>query len=68
MGDIAAAGPPGKGLGMGQDVAIFRSRASPPDRICCIGGSGINNLFSAPQMRHFHLFATAARGCYIAAT
>ena len=38
MGDIAAAGPPGKGLGMGQDVAIFRSRARPPDMISCIGG------------------------------
>ena len=38
MGDIAAVGPLGKGLGMGQDVAIFRSRARPPDRICCIGG------------------------------
>ena len=23
---------------MGQDVAIFRSLAHPPDRICCIGG------------------------------
>ena len=68
MGDIAADGPPGKGLGMGQDVAIFRSRTSPLDRICCIDGSGITKLCSAPRMRHFHLFATAARGCYIAAT
>ncbi len=33
-----------------------------------IGGSGINRLCSAPLMRHFHLFATTARDCYIAAT
>ncbi len=36
MGDIAAVGPTGKGLDMGQDVAILRSRARPPDRIYCI--------------------------------
>ena len=40
MGDIAAVGPTGKGLGMGQDVAIFRSRARPSDKICCIGAGG----------------------------
>ena len=33
-----------------------------------LGGSGINRLCSAPLMRHFHLFATTARDCYIAAT
>ena len=38
MGDIAAVGPAGKGLGMGQDVAILWSRPRSPDRICCIGG------------------------------
>ena len=38
MGDIAAVGPTGKGLDMGQDVAIFRSRARPLDRIYSIGG------------------------------
>jgi len=38
MGDIAAVGPTGKGLDMGQDVAISRFRVRPPDRIYCIGG------------------------------
>jgi hypothetical protein len=38
MADIAAVGPTGKGLDMGQDVAISRFRVRPPDRIYCIGG------------------------------
>ena len=47
MGDIAAVGPTGKGLDMGQDVAIFRSRARPPDRIYCIGGGDSDRRFAA---------------------
>ena len=46
MGDIAAVGPTGKGLDMGQDVAIFRSRARPPDRVYCISGGDSDRQFA----------------------
>ena len=47
MGDIAAVGPTGKSLDMGQDVAIFRSRARLPDRIYCIDGEDSDRRFAA---------------------
>ena len=47
MGDIAAVGPAGKSLDMGQDVAIFRSRARLPDRIYCIDGGDSDRRFAA---------------------
>ena len=50
MGDIAAAGPTGKGLDMGQDVAIFRSCARPPDRIYCISGGDSERRFAAKRL------------------
>ena len=47
MGDIAAVGPAGKSLDMGQDVAIFQSRARLPDRIYCIDGGDSDRQFVA---------------------
>jgi hypothetical protein len=51
-----------------QDALLLVTDDSRQSRFSDIGiAIGIGTAGTAPWMRHFHMFATGARGCYIAA-